>query len=69
MLKRICDRCGRIMSNVLDNPNYNSIIKVYIDRNDKIMDKYGTYNLCDKCRDDFEIFLSSDYLEDGEINV
>lgn len=66
MLKRICDRCGKIMNNDVDNPNFNSIITAYIDRNDKIIDKYETYNLCGRCKNDFEIFLSSNYLENGE---
>ena len=56
MLKRICDRCGRIMKSELDNPNFNSVVLAFIDRNDKIMNVYEKYNLCNECKKDFETF-------------
>lgn len=58
MLRRICDRCGRIIKNNLDTPNFNSVVSVFTDRNDKIMNVYKSYDLCDECKKDFETFLS-----------
>lgn len=58
MLKRICDRCGRIMKSEIDDPNFNSVVSVFLDRDNKIMNVYEKYNLCNECKKDFEAFLS-----------
>lgn len=58
MLRRICDRCGKILESDLDHPNFNSVVSVFTDRNDKIMNVYKSYDLCDECKKDFESFLS-----------
>lgn len=56
MLRRICDRCGRIMKNDLDTPDFNSVVSAFIDRNDEIVKVYKIYNLCNECKNDFESF-------------
>lgn len=58
MLRKICDRCGKIMKDDLDTPNFNSVVSAFIDRDNKIMNIYEKYNLCNECKKDFETFLS-----------
>ena len=38
--------------------NFNSIVSVFLDRDNKIMNVYEKYNLCNECKKDFEAFLS-----------
>ena len=57
-LAKKCDRCGKLYEFYGTNSKSNAIIPAYIDRTGFIATKFSAWDLCPKCKEDFEMWLN-----------